>query len=79
VDDALTEYSYDASMAGLHYSLREEDGTIILKQRGYTDKALILWQHLLEKMKSHIVQQDRFLVYKQEVQVTLNTACIADK
>jgi len=39
----------------------------MLQQGGYTDKALILLKRLLEKMKSHVVQQDRFIVYKHEV------------
>jgi secreted Zn-dependent insulinase-like peptidase len=60
-------------MAGLDYELEEQDGTIVLQQSGYTDKALVLWQHLLEKMKTHIVRPDRFLVYKQEV-ITIHLA-----
>jgi insulysin len=68
ITDALTEYSYDASLAGLNYSLAfDEDGNLILQTGGYTDKMLALLQHLLETARSHQVREDRLKVFKEEV------------
>jgi len=68
ITDALTEYSYDASLAGLNYTLGfDEDGNLILQTGGYTDKMLALLQHLLETSRSHQVQEDRLKVFKEEV------------
>ncbi|KIM22228.1 hypothetical protein M408DRAFT_333007 [Serendipita vermifera MAFF 305830] len=68
VTDALTEYSYDASLAGLDYAFTQDDeGNLLLQLGGYTDKILKLWHHLLEKTKAHVVKADRFLVYKEEI------------
>lgn len=68
ITDALTEYSYDASLAGLNYTLVfDEDGNLILRTGGYTDKMLALLQHLLETARSHQVREDRLEVFKEEV------------
>ncbi|PVF92439.1 hypothetical protein CPB86DRAFT_819632 [Serendipita vermifera] len=68
VTDALTEYSYDASLADLDYSIVfDDDGNLLLQTGGYTDKMAVLLRQLLEKTKHHVVQPDRFLVYKEEL------------
>ncbi|KAG8828958.1 Insulinase (Peptidase M16), partial [Serendipita sp. 399] len=75
VTDALTEYSYDASLAGLDYSLTfAEDGGLSLQTSGYTDKMLTLLQHLLDKTKNHVIRQDRFDLYKEEIRQAMENA-----
>ncbi|KAG8817090.1 Insulinase (Peptidase M16) [Serendipita sp. 401] len=75
ITDALTEYSYDASLAGLDYSLSfGEDGILSLQTSGYTDKMLVLLQHLLDKTKNHVIRQDRFDLYKEEIAQAIENA-----
>jgi insulysin len=44
VNDALTEYSYDASLAGLDYSFGSYDRGVYLSASGYNEKVRLLTQ-----------------------------------
>jgi secreted Zn-dependent insulinase-like peptidase len=68
VDDALTEEVYNASLAGLSYSLNtDSEWNLELETRGYNDKMIVLLKLVLEKVRSHVVDEDRFAVYQTEV------------
>ena len=42
VNDALTEYAYDASLAGLSYNFGSYDRGVFLAASGYNEKVRIL-------------------------------------
>lgn len=63
--DALTEYSYDAEMAGLEYSLSPTKYGMSLDIRGYHQKQDILLKVIMNKMKTFQVDETRFDVLKE--------------
>ncbi|KAF9132143.1 Insulinase (Peptidase M16) [Mortierella sp. 14UC] len=64
--DALTEYSYDADLAGLSYSLDTTVEGMILSVEGYNDKAHVLLEKVVEKMKTLEIDPERFhLIHDQ--------------
>ena len=60
----LNEFSYNASMAGLEYSLDSNDEKIGLIVSGYNDKLDILLTKLVDVMQHLVVKKERFDVYK---------------
>ncbi|RUS88685.1 hypothetical protein EGW08_003580, partial [Elysia chlorotica] len=64
-DDALTEYSYMAEMAGLRYSLDSSIYGLTLSVRGYNDKLTILLKKILEKMTTFVVDPSRLAIFKE--------------
>ncbi|KAK9711990.1 metalloprotease, partial [Basidiobolus ranarum] len=50
--DSLTEYSYDAEVAGINYSLENETEGISLEIDGYNDKIGILLEAIVQRMKA---------------------------
>lgn len=71
--DALTEYSYDASVAGLTYSLRASKSGIAISLGGYNDKLPVLLKVVLQKLVNLIVAEDRFQVVKEQVSRPIDT------
>lgn len=66
VQDALNEISYDASCAGLHYSLGRSTSGLTLAFEGYNDKLSTLLEKIVDKMKNLKVNEDRFkFIYEQ--------------
>ncbi|KAF9357740.1 Insulinase (Peptidase M16) [Mortierella sp. NVP85] len=65
--DALNEYSYDADLAGLAYSLDTTVEGMVLYVEGYNDKAHVLLQKVIEKMKTLKVEPDRFRLIQDQV------------
>ncbi|KAF9103581.1 Insulinase (Peptidase M16) [Mortierella sp. AM989] len=64
--DALNEYSYDADLAGLLYSLDTTVEGMILSVEGYNDKAHVLLQKVIEKMRTLVIDPERFhLIHDQ--------------
>jgi insulysin len=71
VNDSLTEFAYDAELAGLKYSLRPHFNGLLLTFRGYNDKISVLVAHILEKVKGLVVDAQRLSVMKQQVTFSL--------
>ena len=67
VNDALTEYTYDASLSVLDYLLRMTSVVFEIRLGGYNDKLHILAKHVLEKVKHLEVKEDRLAVMKENV------------
>lgn len=67
VRDALSEYSYDAELAGLSYTFDSQADGIVLTVDGYNDKLAVLAQVVFEKMKTLIVDPKRFDIIKDQV------------
>ncbi|ORX91263.1 insulin-degrading enzyme, partial [Basidiobolus meristosporus CBS 931.73] len=65
--DSLTEYSYDAEVAGINYSLENETEGISLEIDGYNDKIGILLDTIVQRMKAFEVKPERFEIVREEV------------
>ncbi|CAJ0832866.1 6120_t:CDS:10 [Entrophospora sp. SA101] len=66
IEDALNEYSYSAKIAELEYSL-EYDENFYIYISGYNDKAVVLLEKILLKMKNYEVDSKRFDLYKEKL------------
>ncbi|KAE9393647.1 hypothetical protein BT96DRAFT_959011 [Gymnopus androsaceus JB14] len=62
VTDSLSEFSYDADLAGLSYSCISHTKGIYVTLQGYNDKMSVLVQHVLEKVRNLEVLEDRMRV-----------------
>ena len=67
VGDSLTEFSYDADLAGLSYNYASHSFGTYLVVGGYNDKLPVLLRHIFEKIKGLKVEQDRLSVMKEQV------------
>ena len=67
VTDALIEYSYDAALAGLSYSIETSSLGFYVTVSGYNDKLHVLLRDVLEKAKSLEVRAERLEVMKEKV------------
>ncbi|KAG0345812.1 Insulinase (Peptidase M16) [Podila humilis] len=65
--DALNEYSYDADLAGLSYSLDTTVDGMILSVEGYNDKAHVLLHKVVEKMKNLEIDPERFRLIQDQM------------
>ncbi|KAF8996136.1 insulin-degrading enzyme [Cyathus striatus] len=66
VNDALTEYAYDASLAGLSYNFLPHTTGVYVAMSGYNDKMSVLAQHVLEKIKGLTVDSERLAIMKEQ-------------
>lgn len=67
VRDALNEYSYDAELAGLDYSLASSMFGLDVSIGGYNDKMSVLLEKVLSSMRDLVINQDRFNVVKERL------------
>jgi insulysin len=67
VRDALEEYSYDAELAGLDYSISGHSSGIEIAVSGYNDKLPVLLERVLVTMRDLEVKEDRFEIIKERV------------
>jgi len=70
VTDALSEYSYDAELAGLVYSFEASSLGFYVSVSGYNDKLHVLLRDVLEKAKRLEVRADRLEVMIEKVNNT---------
>lgn len=63
--DSLTEYKYDAELAGLDFSMSATKQGLSLDIRGYHQKQSVLLDKIISAMRSFKVDQDRFEVLKE--------------
>merc|ERR1712093_958161 len=66
VMDAMSEYSYDADLAGLSYKLDTQADGIIMHIDGYNDKLSVLTEVVLERMRDLKVDPQRFEIIKDQ-------------
>ncbi|KAE9367559.1 LuxS/MPP-like metallohydrolase [Stipitochalara longipes BDJ] len=67
VRDALEEYSYDAELAGLDYSVSAHSMGIEIAVSGYNDKLSVLLEKVLVTMRDLEIKEDRFEIIKERV------------
>lgn len=67
VNDSLTEFSYDADLAGLSYNFAPHQTGLYVTMNGYNDKVSVLVRHVLEKVKGLVVNPKRLAVVKEAV------------
>ncbi|KDQ61093.1 hypothetical protein JAAARDRAFT_32094 [Jaapia argillacea MUCL 33604] len=67
VVDSLTEFSYDADLAGLSYNFASHPLGVFVALSGYNDKLPLLARHVLESVKNLKVDPERLNVMKEEV------------
>jgi insulysin len=67
VRDALEEYSYDAELAGLDYSVSSHSMGIEIAVSGYNDKLSVLLEKVLVTMRDLEVKPDRFDIIKERL------------
>ncbi|KAI7901194.1 Metalloenzyme, LuxS/M16 peptidase-like protein [Cokeromyces recurvatus] len=65
--DSLSEYSYNAEIAGLSYFIHRESKGITLHLGGYSDKLLVLLNKVIDKMKNIQILVNRFEAIKDEI------------
>ncbi|KAF9075695.1 Metalloenzyme, LuxS/M16 peptidase-like protein [Rhodocollybia butyracea] len=62
VSDSLTEFAYNAELAGLGYACVSHSNGLYVSLRGYNDKMSALVQHVLDKIKNLEILSDRLNV-----------------
>lgn len=67
VTDSLTEYTYAADLAGLAYNFTPHTTGIWAAASGYSDKISVLVHHVLDKIKTLEVNEQRLEVMKESV------------
>ena len=67
ITDALTEFVYDADLAGLAYSISEASAGLSLVVSGYNEKAHVLLKRVLEKARTLVIDPHRFEVMREQV------------
>src|ERR1700722_15347687 len=71
VNEALTEFVYDASLADLSYNLASYSDGVWFSVKGYNDKLSVFARHVLLKAKDFVVHKDRLEVMKEQVSLQL--------
>ncbi|KAH8099586.1 Metalloenzyme, LuxS/M16 peptidase-like protein [Cristinia sonorae] len=67
VTDSLTEYSYDADLAGLNYNFGSYTPGVFITLNGYNDKLHVLAHHVFNKARTLQVKLDRLSLKKEEL------------
>lgn len=68
VKDILTEFTYDAELAGMKYSIVCDGASVLVGSEGYNDKLSVLVEHVLKKLKDITITQDRVTVVAEQLQ-----------
>ncbi|CUA67752.1 insulysin [Rhizoctonia solani] len=68
VKDALTEFTYDAELAGMKYSIVCDGASVVVVSEGYNDKLSVLVEHVLQRVKNITIAQDRVTVIAEQIQ-----------
>lgn len=67
VRDALEEYSYDAELAGLQYTVSIDSRGLFLDVSGYNDKLPVLLEQVAVTMRDIEIKPDRFDIVKERL------------
>lgn len=73
MNDALTEFAYDASLGMLEYNFAPHANGLYVAMKGFNDKMSVLVKHVLEKVKGIVVDADRLAVMKEQVFISFHT------
>ncbi|TFB05329.1 Putative zinc protease [Trichoderma ghanense] len=67
VRDALEEYSYDATLAGIEYTVSLDNRGLCIEVSGYNDKLPVLLEQVTATLRDLPIKDDRFTVVKERV------------
>ncbi|PQE23415.1 a-pheromone processing metallopeptidase ste23 protein [Rutstroemia sp. NJR-2017a BBW] len=67
VEDSLKEYTYNAEIAGLNYSISESAQGLNIEIDGFNDKMSVLLEKVLLGVRDLNIKQERFNVVKEKV------------
>ncbi|KAM4054774.1 peptidase M16 domain-containing protein [Hirsutella rhossiliensis] len=67
VRDALEEYSYDAELAGLEYTVSLDSRGLFLDISGYNDKLPVLLEQVVVTMRDIKIRDERFDIVKERL------------
>lgn len=67
VSDKLNEYTYDAELAGLRFSIYNSTSGFNVRVAGYNQKLSVLLSAIIEACVNFVVQPDRLLVIKEQL------------
>ncbi|KAK3698064.1 metalloprotease [Vermiconidia calcicola] len=67
VEDSLTEYAYDAELAGLGYNLAHHPQGFDVAISGYNDKMSVLLEKVLVSMRDLEIKDERFEIIKERM------------
>ena len=67
VNDQLTEFSYDADLAGLSYDLYKHIRGFTVRVGGYDDKQTVLVERIVDALTKPQIAEDRFQVAKENM------------
>ncbi|KAF2171129.1 hypothetical protein M409DRAFT_19100 [Zasmidium cellare ATCC 36951] len=67
VDDSLTEYAYDAELAGLEYNITRLPEAWEISVSGYNDKMHVLLEKVLTSLRDLEFKQERFDIIKERL------------
>lgn len=67
LEDALSEITYDARLAGLYYSVATGKEGLYLFVGGYNDKLPLLLGTVVDTLRDMAIRQDRLNVYTEQV------------
>jgi insulysin len=73
IADALTEFTYDADLAGLSYSISSASTGLSITVGGYNEKAHVLLKRVLEKARTLVIDPQRFEVFKEQVPIFVSS------
>lgn len=68
INDSLTEFAYDADLAGLSYNLFSHSTGLYVTMSGYNDKMALLAQHIVDRVKNIEVNEQRLASMKEQAQ-----------
>jgi len=74
VNDQLNEFSYDADLAGLSYSLYKHIRGFTVRVSGYNDKQTVLVERIVEALRNPNFADDRFEIAKENAIRGLNNS-----
>ncbi|KAL1303025.1 hypothetical protein AAFC00_003338 [Neodothiora populina] len=67
VEDSLTEYSYDAELAGVNYDFSNHAQGLDIAVSGYNDKMSVLLEKVLLAVRDLDIKDDRFNIVKDRL------------
>lgn len=67
INDALSEITYDATLAGLNYELKNTAEGLYVSISGYNDKLPILLASVIQTLKDVEIREDRLKVFAEQV------------
>ncbi len=65
LEEALSKFSYPATLAGLDFSVKRTLFGISFKITGYSDKAHLLYDEILKQLTEVNISEQKFKLYKQ--------------